>query len=132
MNIPTEYIWFFLGIFTYRIVTGIFVYSHMMGFMQNINVQTLKLLGAITADLSYCRAVKYDSMEQGGIPQEQIEKYMEVDKKSFEIWKTMTIGHMIAFWPKPYRHVLKYTDWDGAMDQLTKIYKTGAKSQSTK
>ena len=123
----TEMAWFFGGVFTYRLLATVLSYTHMALFLEEINEQVLKVLGVVSEDIAFTRSVKYLHLAESGLTDSDIEKIRQIDEKTYETWKTTTIYHMISAWPRPYRKMLKYNDWSGAMEELTKIYKKNSK-----
>tara|TARA_B100000029_G_scaffold388614_1_gene384838 strand:+ start:479 stop:874 length:396 start_codon:yes stop_codon:yes gene_type:complete len=123
----TELVWFFAGVMTYRTLAVLFAYTHMALFLEEINQQSLKLLGVISEDVAFTRSLKYLNLADSGLTEDEIEKIKEVDEKTFETWKNATIYHMISAWPRPYRKMIKFSNWAEAMDELTRIYKKNSK-----
>jgi hypothetical protein len=123
----TEVVWFFAGVMTYRTLAMVFAYTHMALFLEEINQQSLKLLGVISEDVAFTRSLKYLNLADSGLSEEEIETIKEIDEKTFETWKNATIYHMISAWPRSYRKMLKFQNWPEAMDELTKIYKKHSK-----
>jgi hypothetical protein len=95
--------------------------------LEEINKQALKILGVVSEDIAFTRSVKYLHLAESGLTDSDIEKIRQIDEKTYETWKATTIYHMISAWPRPYRKMLKYNDWSGAMEELTKIYKKNSK-----
>jgi len=126
-----ELIWFFIGIFAYRLVTSVLSYSHMALTMQGINEQILKMLGTVAEDIGFIRAIKYVHMADSGLEEEQIVKIKELDNRSFFTWKNMCIGHILTNCPKSFRGHIKYYDWNSAMDELDRLYKVEGKKNKS-
>jgi hypothetical protein len=122
-----ELIWFAIGVFTYRTLTAVLVYGHLANFVEKINQQCLTLLGIAAADLSLARQMKYNHLQKSGTSPEDLKELQELDERSFENWKSSVIGNFLVHFPKNYRFVIKYEDWDGAMKELDRLYKKDIK-----
>ncbi len=117
-----EALWFFCGVFVYRFLSTAFTYGHLSNMVKEINDQILKMLGTISADTAFARSIKYKHLTDSGIPEEQIEIIKKLDDKAFTGWKTICIAHMFTNCPKIYRNTMKFSDWEGAMEQLEIVY----------
>ena len=118
-----EALWFFGGIFAYRFLTTIMTYGHLAHAVKSVNEQILKMLGTLASDIALIRGIKYKHLSDAGLDEEEVDKIKMVDDRTFTLWKTMCMANMFTHCPKIYRHTMKYSDWEGAMDELEKIYK---------
>ncbi len=118
-----EFMYFALGILAYRIISTVLNYGHLADHVKLVNEQSLRVLGTVTEDISFARGLKYKTLKESGMPEEEVEKIKIVDDKSFQVWKDVTIGRIIYTFPKHYRHLVKYIDWQGAMKELEHIYR---------
>ena len=113
-----EFIWFALGIMSYRIVISILEHGHMYNLMVEIKDDMLKLLVVLAEDMEYIRQLKYKYLYDANISTDEIEKIKEVDKRVYKIWKEAVIARMIRSWPKMYRKCLKFHNWDSAVRSI--------------
>jgi hypothetical protein len=118
-----EFMYFALGVLAYRIISTVINYGHLAEHVTLVNEQTLRVLGAVTEDISFARGLKYKTLHESGMPEDEVEKIKIVDDRSYQVWKDVTIGRIIYTFPKHYRHLIKYIDWQGAMKELEHIYK---------
>ena len=126
-----EFIWFFAGVFAYRTLTAIMVYGHMHIFVKGVTDQSLKMLGAMAEDIGFIKEVKYKHMSESGASNESIQLIKETDERSFNVWKSVCISHMLVNYPQPYRRQIKLEDWDTAMQELDRIYKYESKKKKS-
>ena len=127
-----EMIWFFTGVFAYRALTTLLTYGHMVNLVKSTNKQVLKMLAAIAEDIGFIRGMKYKTMLDADIPDDQIAKIEAVDERTFEIWKGTCVAHMLVCCPKIYRHTIPYSDWESAMVELDRHYKAEYKKYERK
>ena len=118
-----EFLWFVLGIFSYRLIASILNYGHMSLFMDDLRNNVLKLLAIIMEDAAYMRECKYKLMKESGFSEEEIEKSEQSDKKELSVWKEATIARFINHWPRYYKSLLKFNNWNEAMNELGKVKK---------
>ena len=126
-----EIIWFFAGVFVYRTLTAMLTYGHMAIFVKETMAQTLKLMGTVAEDIGFIKEVKYKHMSESGASDESIQLIKEIDDRTFNVWKSICISHMITNTPQPYRRQLKFEDWDDAMKELDRIYKSESKKKKS-
>ena len=69
------------------------------------------------------------NLEKSGLPEENVEEIKRLDDRAFSIWKNATVGNMLTNFPRTYRYLLKYDDWQSAMDELDSIYKNDKKNK---
>ena len=122
-----DLIWFMLGVFAYRGLTTVLSYGHLVNMMTEINKQCLTLLGIVSADLSLARELKYTNLHKTGIPEEELQEIKRLDDRTFETWKLVSVSNLITYFPRTYKFILKYEDWEGAMAELERIYKRDIK-----
>jgi len=126
-----ELVWFFVGIFSYRIVSSVISYSHMAHIIQEFNKQILKMVGTVAEDVGFIRAIKYSHMIDTGLDDEQIAQFKEIDDRTFFIWKNTCIAHILVNCPKSFKSYIKYHDWKTAMQELDRLYKIEAKKNKS-
>ena len=122
MEIYESMLWFFGGAFTYKLVCRLLGYYQMLVFVQAVTIQCLKLMGTLAEDVAFAKSLKYRALNESGFTEEEIKRFKEVDTRAFTNWKVTTLVKFITCYPKPYRKMLGFYDWDGAMKSLNDIY----------
>lgn len=118
-----EFLWFILGVLSYRIIAGILQYGHLaILFEQQLN-DILKLLHILSEELDKAFEMKYSIMKDAGTHDEEIKIVQDVDDKLLKIWKEMIIARIITHWPKAYKRIVKFNNWREAIEQLRKAKK---------
>ena len=118
-----EFLWFALGVFSYRIVSGILQYGNLSILFEEQLNHILKLLHILSEDLDKSLEMKYDVMRDAGISEEKIKNVKENDNQLFKIWREMTISRIITHWPKLYKKLIQFNNWREAIVQLQKAKK---------
>ena len=113
-----EFLWFALGVFSYRIVSGILQYGNLSILFEEQLNHILKLLHILSEDLDKSLEMKYDVMRDAGISEEEIKNVKENDNQLFKIWREMTIARIITHWPQPYKKLIRFNNWREAISQL--------------
>ena len=126
-----DMVWFLLGVFTYRTLTALLAYGHLTNMVSQTNEQILTILGLVAEDLSFAREVKYSNLHQSGLEESEIASIRQIDDRTFLLWRSAVIGNVRNNFPKNYRFLLKYEDWDGAMRELNRVYKSKIKRVRT-
>ena len=122
-----DLVWFLLGVFAYRTLTTVLSYGHLVNMMTEVNKQCLTLLGLVSADLSLAREIKYSHLYKSGVSEEELKDIKTLDTRAFETWKLLSVSNLVTHFPKSYKFILKYEDWEGAMRELDRIYKRDIK-----
>ena len=115
-------LYFFGGAFTYAVLSKIMLQASFIGFARDMLHMFLKMLGALSLDIATARTAKYEALEDAGYSEEQIEAIKSIDKLSDASWKMALINAHVNSFPKKYRQLVTFYDWDGAMKALQNIY----------
>tara|TARA_R110000824_G_scaffold17084_1_gene69862 strand:+ start:2896 stop:3285 length:390 start_codon:yes stop_codon:yes gene_type:complete len=113
-----EFLWFILGVFSYRIVSGLFQYGQLAVLFEEQLHHILKLLDILSKDLDTVLEMKYSVMKDTGTHDEEVKIIQDTDDKLLKIWKEMTIARIITYWPKLYKKLLQFNNWSEAMKQV--------------
>ena len=113
-----EFLWFILGVFSYRIVSGIFQYGQLAVLFEDQLHHILKLLDILSKDLDNSLEMKYSIMKDAGVHREEIKIIQDSDEKLLKIWRETTIARIITHWPGLYKKLIQFNNWREAMKQL--------------
>tara|TARA_Y100001973_G_C5038024_1_gene251388 strand:- start:71 stop:457 length:387 start_codon:yes stop_codon:yes gene_type:complete len=122
-----EFLWFVLGIFSYRIISGILQYGHLALLFEEQLYHIIKLLDILSKDLDTAFKMKYSIMKDAGLSDEEIQSVKESDEKSYKIWREMSIARIITHWPKIYKKIIRFNNWRGAIKYIRSSKKVVAK-----
>ena len=114
--------YFFGGAFTYAILSRLLLQANFIMFARDMLHMFLKMLGALSLEIATARAAKYEVLEEAGYSEKEIEAVKSIDKLSDASWKMALINALINSFPKKYRQLVTFYDWDGAMKALQNIY----------
>ena len=122
-----EFLWFILGVFSYRIISGALQYGHLAVLLEEQLYHILKLLDILSKDLDNALEMKYSIIKSTGLHDEEIKRIQENDKESHKIWREMTIARIITHWPKIYKKLIRFDNWKEAMRYIRNTKKVVAK-----
>ena len=122
-----EFLWFALGIFSYRIISGILHYGHLALLLEEQLYHIIKLLDILSKDLDNAYKMKYSVMKDSGLSVDEIQRIKESDDKSYKIWREMSIVRIITHWPKVYKKIIRFNNWREAIKYVRDSKKIVAK-----
>ena len=114
--------YFFGGAFTYAILSRLLLQANFIMFARDMLHMFLKMLGALSLEIATARVAKYEMLEEAGYSKKEIEAVKSIDKLSDASWKMALINALVNSFPKKYRQLVTFYDWDGAMKALQNIY----------
>ena len=118
-----EVLWFFVGLFTQKIISALFGYGRVALFAQDIILYSIRLLISIAEDVANIRQLKYLQMKKTGATDAAIELAKEMDEKTFDNWKGSVIYKFHTTYPRQLRGLVKFSTWEEALTVLTKELK---------
>ena len=118
-----EALWFFVGVFSHKILSILFGYGRVMVFAQDIILCSLNLLSSLAKDVTKLRELKYDQMKKGGASEDSINLAREMDESAFDNWKESIIHKFHITYPRQLRGLVKFQTWEEALVVLTKELK---------
>jgi|TARA_Y100000034_G_scaffold134491_1_gene203076 uncharacterized membrane protein len=120
--------WFLGGALAHSFLTKLMGYYHSVQILEDVTEHLLRMIGTVVGDITYVRKKKYDSLKEMKYTEKQIEDIMEFDEKGYYNWKTSLVVKLIANYPRKFRNLLTFHDWDSAMKELDNIYKKESKT----
>tara|TARA_R100000008_G_scaffold10875_1_gene5456 strand:+ start:221 stop:625 length:405 start_codon:yes stop_codon:yes gene_type:complete len=113
---------FVAGALAHAVLSRFFTQVWFMVFAKDMLHMFLKMLGALSVEIATARAAKYQALEEGDYTEQEIDAVKVIDKVTDASWKMALINALINSFPKRYRHLVTFYDWDGAMKVLQDIY----------
>ena len=123
---------FIAGALTHAVLSRFFTQVWFMVFAKDMLHMFLKMLGALSTEIATAREAKYQALEQGDYTEQEIDAVKVIDKVTDASWKMALINALINSFPKRYRHLVTFYDWDGAMKVLQDIYSRESKRYEKK
>lgn len=113
---------FFSGAATHMLFSRILNITHNYKFTQTLTDQVLTLVLFVVEDVSFIKKLKYESMEETGVSENEIDLVKKIDEKIFLSWKQSLFTKIFAFYPKGYEAILKNYDWKRLTRELDSLY----------
>ena len=113
---------FVAGALAHAVLSRFITHAWFMIFAKDMLHMFLKMLGALSVEIATARAAKYQALEEGDYTEQEIEAVKVIDKVADASWKMALINALINSFPKRYRNLVTFYDWDGAMKVLNDIY----------
>jgi len=113
---------FVAGALAHAVLSRLFTHTWFIIFAKDMLHVFLKMMGSLAINVAAARAAKYEALESAGYAEEEIEAMRSIDKLTDASWKMTLVNALIHSFPKKYRHLVTFYDWDGAMKVLNDIY----------
>ena len=110
--------WFFGGIFSYRIMTRILNYGYMVNTFAEILVSILLMLRMSDEYMQRGNEYLHAAALESGKDKEEIIKEKEANEIALELCRNLAIANVVSSTPKHYRGLLKFNSWEQAMRLL--------------
>ena len=91
--------------------------------LQNLQKDAAKLLFSITQTIYEIEALKISEMHRCGKPQREIDFETQMMEKNSIILKKAVVSSFLYNWPRKYKDILEFYDWDSAMEYVDKLIK---------
>ena len=109
---------FSLGVFTSFYLTRLLELVHMHRIFRQVIAHLLLMCTGIIEDIAFLKELKTKQMHESGFTAEQIEKFQEVDDRTLTNWKQSVIISLVSKVPRPFRSMLPFNTWEGAVAHL--------------
>ena len=123
---------FVAGALAHAVLSRFFTQVWFMVFAKDMLHMFLKMLGALSVEIATARVAKYQALEEGEYSEAEINAVKAIDKVVDASWKMALINALVSSFPKRYRHLVTFYDWDGAMKVLQDIYSRESKRYEKK
>lgn len=123
MTIVEALMWFFGGVFVYRILTKILNYGYMLNVYQEALIMTLSLLRMADKNFQKSASVCYNTSVTAGKTEEELERELKANEMNLNLWRSLAIMNIIKMTPNKFQSALSFSNWNEAMNLLKKIRK---------
>tara|TARA_Y100001973_G_C5175356_1_gene321559 strand:+ start:1347 stop:1727 length:381 start_codon:yes stop_codon:yes gene_type:complete len=117
------FIWYFLGIVSYMLVSKLINYGTALRTYNEVIVSILQLLYVIDKGIEDANNIKYKILEDSGTSPEEVDETREEDRLSLDLWKELMIQSLIMMVPPKYRSSVRFKNWRQAVKLLESKYK---------
>jgi len=122
-----EFVWFITGVVSYRILSRLLGLGQAVLFFREMELSILLLLAKIADDLAFLKEFKHRALEKSKLSQEEINDIKELDERTVDGWKEVTIEKLKLTVPRQFRSAIRFSTWREAMNLLSKNIKDDLK-----
>jgi len=120
MGFAEAMLWFFGGIFTYRLISKLLGYGHMINlYKDNLN-SVLMLLRIADQNFEKGNQHLYEAAVNTGKDEKEANFERQANVKVLEIWRNLVIATIAQVTPKGFRGLITFNNWYQAMRYLEK------------
>jgi len=122
-----EFVWFITGVVSYRILSRLLGLGQAVLFFREMELSILLLLAKIADDLAFLKEFKHRALEKSKLSQEEINDIKELDERTVDGSKEVTIEKLKLTVPRQFRSAIRFSTWPEAMNLLSKNIKDDLK-----
>tara|TARA_A100001391_G_scaffold198715_1_gene180682 strand:- start:259 stop:660 length:402 start_codon:yes stop_codon:yes gene_type:complete len=111
------FVWFFLGVFSYRLISKLLNYVHAIHVYNDALVSSLSIYRLADLKIRNINKTRYLYLEETK-DLKRLKKEKQIDQQVLAMWRTVCIHSLINHMPKNMRRLAKFRDWDSAMKWL--------------
>lgn len=115
-----NFCWFVAGAMTYKLLIQILSLNNAKRLYVETLIMCLKLCQAMDESYKSITELKYETQKANNIEDDAILAQKQLDENFQNFWRQVLIGTIITFCPKDLRGLLKFKDWDSAMQLIKK------------
>ena len=118
-------IWFFSGAMIHKILNAALQLGRLEKTFRETVIYSLSLLKLSDTNLMSHHELKLKSLEERGVPADELEKIKDFDLSFLSLWRKNAIESILINCPEVFRRSLKFVNWNQAMRYLDKEFKKG-------
>ena len=116
------FVWFLLGVFSYRLISRIMAYMHAMHIYNDAIISSLSIYRLSDTKIRNINNARYVQLEKEKAF-DRVEKEKDMDRAILAMWRTVCIVSLINQIPRHMRKMVKFHDWKTAMIWLASLEK---------
>jgi hypothetical protein len=113
---------FFSGAAAHMLFSKVLNITYNYKFTQALTDQILTLVLFVVEDVAFIKKIKYESMKDSGVSEDEVDLIKKIDERSFLSWKQSLFTKIFSFYPKGYETILKNYDWKRLTKELDSLY----------
>lgn len=113
-------VWFLSGALSFKLISYILGLSSAINLFTQVLVGCLMMIKKIDDQMLISIEARCDLMKKEEVPTDQIENTRNMNTQAHELWRTMMIATIHSCCPSSIQNILKFKDWDSAMELLKK------------
>jgi len=113
-------VWFLSGAVSFKLISYILGLGSAINLFTQVLVGCLMMIKKVDDQMLISIEARCDLMKKEEMPIEQIENTRNMNTQAHELWRTMMIAMIHSCCPSSIQNILKFKDWDSAMELLKK------------
>ena len=113
-----ELVWFIGGAIAYKFLARLFALYQATTLFKSLEINVLIMFAAIAEDVAFIKALRYKTMVDSGLEQEQIDENRDRDEEFFDSWKKSCIRNIYASVPSYIKP--SFSTWNEGMNLMKK------------
>jgi len=113
-------VWFLSGALSFKLISYILGLGSAINLFTQVLVGCLMMIKKVDDQMLISIEARCDLMKKEEMPIEQIENTRNMNTQAHELWRTMMIAMIHSCCPSSIQNILKFKDWDSAMELLKK------------
>lgn len=91
--------------------------------LQGLQKDAAKLMFSVTQTIYEIEALKLAELYRQEKPEREIEFHKQMIEKNSMILKKAVVSNFLYNWPRKYKNILEFYDWDSAMQYVDQLIK---------
>ena len=114
---------FLIGIIVNKLWNMMLYTGYSILILNQLQKDSVKLMASAAQTIHEIQTLKYLEMHKNGKCEKEIQIQRSIDKKYTDPLKNAMIHSYISTFPFRYKHLLKFSDWDSAMEYVDQLVK---------
>lgn len=123
MEFTNYFIMFMIGFVSHMVWAYVLNLGYSVVMVKELTDDILKLVAKSAQTTYHVYELKYLFLKEAGKSEEQIEYERKLDQIQLKSVQDTIIRNVLTNYPPKYIHLLKFDDWDSAMEHLSEVIK---------
>ena len=123
MEFTNYFIMFMIGFVSHMVWAYVLNLGDSVVMVKELTDDILKLVAKSAQTTYHVYELKYLFLKEAGKSEEQIEYERKLDQIQLKSVQDTIIRNVLTNYPPKYIHLLKFDDWDSAMEHLSEVIK---------
>ena len=113
----------FVGFVLSKIWNLVLYTGHAVIILQDLQKDAAKLMFSVTQTIYEIESLKLTELHRQDKSEREIEFHKQMIEKNSIILKKAVVSNFLYNWPRKYKNILEFYDWDSAMQYVDQLIK---------
>ena len=113
----------FIGFVLSKIWNLLLYTGHAVIILRDLQKDAAKLMFSVTQTIYEIESLKLTELYRQGKSEKEIEFHKQMMEKNSIILKKAVVSNFLYNWPRKYKNILEFYDWDSAMQYVDQLIK---------